>query len=159
MFTSIRKEMVTRRPHRQFEKRPDWRSVFCEVGDCQPKVFRFQCPNFVGSVEKRALEPAVHFRRGPVRIDSPRSRNSQPREKRPNRSTRATAKRIYRFYTEEGFAVDDRNYIRWTWRQGQNLQSVTYPNSVAHSYSYDTHNRLMSLAVALSCTDVPKIAV
>jgi len=40
-----------------------------------------------------------------------------------------------------------------------NLQSVTYPNSVAHSYSYDTRNRLTSLAVALSCTDVPKIAV
>jgi len=78
-------------------------------------------------------------------------------EKRPNRSTRATAKRIYRFYTEEGFAAYNLNDIRWTWRQGQNLQSVTYPNSVADSY--DTRNRLTSLAVALSCTDVPKIAV
>ena len=41
----------------------------------------------------------------------------------------------------------------------RNLQSVTYLNSVAHSYSYDTRNRLTSLALALSCTDVPKIAV
>lgn len=38
----------------------------------------------------------------------------------------------------------------------ENLQSVTYPNSVALSYSYDTCNRLTSPAVALSCTDVPR---
>jgi len=41
----------------------------------------------------------------------------------------------------------------------ENLQSVTYLNSVAHSYSYDTRNWLTRPAMALSCTDVPKIAV
>ncbi len=40
----------------------------------------------------------------------------------------------------------------------ENLQSVTYLNSVAHSYSYDTRNWLTSPAMALSCTDVSKIA-
>jgi len=33
-----------------------------------------------------------------------------------------------------------------------NLRGLTYPNGVAHSYSYDTHNRLTSLAVAHNST-------
>src|SRR5258705_13611236 len=62
--------------------------------------------------------------------------------------TRHCETNLCRLYTEEGFAAYNRNDIRWTWRQGQNLQSVTYPSSVAHSYSYDTRNRLTSLGVA-----------
>jgi RHS repeat-associated protein len=39
-----------------------------------------------------------------------------------------------------------------------NLQSVTYPNGVAHNYSYDTRNRLTNLGVNASTTAIASYA-
>ena len=39
-----------------------------------------------------------------------------------------------------------------------NLQSVTYPNGVAHSFTYDTRNRLTNLGVNKAATAIASYA-